>query len=53
MALRCAQNLREFRKDSLKHYSADIVYELERAGESFKVQQQAGSLDQLRRCPGR
>lgn len=38
VTVRCAQNLREFRKDSLKHYSADIVYELERAGESFKIQ---------------
>jgi 3-phenylpropionate/cinnamic acid dioxygenase small subunit len=38
VTVRCAQNLREFRKDSLKHYSADIVYELERAGDSFKIQ---------------
>lgn len=38
VTVRCAQNLREFRKDSLKHYSADIVYELERAGEGFKIQ---------------
>lgn len=38
VTVRCAQNLREFRKDSLKHYSADIVYELERVGDSFKIQ---------------
>ncbi|MDB5997329.1 MAG: cbdB [Pseudomonas sp.] len=38
VTVRCAQNLREFRKDSLKHYSADIVYELERDNESFKIQ---------------
>lgn len=36
--VRCAQNLREFRKDSLKHYSADIVYELERVSDTFKIQ---------------
>jgi 3-phenylpropionate/cinnamic acid dioxygenase small subunit len=38
VTVRCAQNVREFRKDSLKHYSADIVYELKRAGDSFKIQ---------------
>ncbi len=38
VTVRCAQNLREFRKDSLKHYSADIVYELERAGDGFRIQ---------------
>lgn len=38
VTVRCAQNLREFRKDSLKHYSADIVYQLERADDSFKIQ---------------
>jgi 3-phenylpropionate/cinnamic acid dioxygenase small subunit len=38
VTVRCAQNLREFRKDALKHYSADIIYELQRAGESFKIQ---------------
>ncbi|CAH0143917.1 2-halobenzoate 1,2-dioxygenase small subunit [Pseudomonas sp. Bi70] len=38
VTVRCAQNLREFRKDSLKHYSADIVYELERVGDTFKIQ---------------
>lgn len=38
VTVRCAQNIREFRKDVLKHYSADIVYELERSGENFKIQ---------------
>jgi 3-phenylpropionate/cinnamic acid dioxygenase small subunit len=38
VTVRCAQNVREFRKDSLKHYSADIVYELERDGDRFKIQ---------------
>jgi 3-phenylpropionate/cinnamic acid dioxygenase small subunit len=38
VTVRCAQNVREFRKDSLKHYSADIVYELQRVADSFKIQ---------------
>lgn len=38
VTVRCAQNVREFRKDSLKHYSADIVYELERVSDTFKIQ---------------
>ena len=38
VTVRCAQNLREFRKDSFKHYSADIVYELERSGDSLRIQ---------------
>ncbi|SEQ62299.1 3-phenylpropionate/cinnamic acid dioxygenase, small subunit [Pseudomonas sp. NFACC02] len=38
VTVRCAQNVREFRKESLKHYSADIVYELERDGDGFKIQ---------------
>ena len=38
VTVRCAQNLREFRKDSLKHYSADIVYELERVSDTFMIQ---------------
>ncbi|EZQ10639.1 MULTISPECIES: aromatic-ring-hydroxylating dioxygenase subunit beta [unclassified Acinetobacter] len=28
--LRCAQNLREFRKENLRHYTADVIYELVR-----------------------
>ena len=38
VTVRCAQYLREFRKDSLKNYSADIVYELERVSDTFKIQ---------------
>ena len=38
VTVRCAQNVREFRKDSLKHYSADLVYELVRFEGSFKIQ---------------
>ncbi|KFE50626.1 aromatic-ring-hydroxylating dioxygenase subunit beta [Pseudomonas syringae] len=38
VTVRCAQNVREFRKDSFKHYSADIVYELERVGDRLRIQ---------------
>ncbi|MNE59500.1 hypothetical protein D3C80_1545970 [compost metagenome] len=38
VSVRCAQNLREFRKDMLKHYSADLEYRLVRSGDSFKIQ---------------
>ncbi|MDH1339298.1 aromatic-ring-hydroxylating dioxygenase subunit beta [Ectopseudomonas oleovorans] len=38
VTVRCAQNLREFRKDVLKHYSADVIYELQRSGDSFQIQ---------------
>ncbi|TCM66611.1 3-phenylpropionate/cinnamic acid dioxygenase small subunit [Acinetobacter calcoaceticus] len=31
--LRCAQNLREFRKENLRHYTADITYHLHRQAE--------------------
>lgn len=30
IVLRCAQNLREFRKSNLKHYTADVTYHLVR-----------------------
>lgn len=30
IVLRCAQNLREFRKENLKHYTADVTYHLQR-----------------------
>ncbi len=36
--VRCSQHLRDFRKDSLKHYSADLTYDLVRSGDSFKIQ---------------
>lgn len=36
--LRCAQNLREFRKENLRHYTADITYHLTRdAAQGFKI----------------
>lgn len=38
VTVRCAQNLREFRKDMLKHYTADITFELLRDGDSFTIQ---------------
>lgn len=37
VVVRCAQNLREFRKDVLKHYTADVTYELVRHGGSFLI----------------
>ena len=38
VTVRCAQNLREFRKDVLKHYTADVTFQLKRDGDSFKIQ---------------
>ena len=38
VTVRCAQNVREFRKESLKHYSADLTYDLVRSGDSFQIQ---------------
>lgn len=37
VTVRCAQNLREFNKDRQRHYTADVTYELLRAGDSFKL----------------
>lgn len=38
IVLRCAQNLREFRKENLKHYTADVTYHLNRDAEvGFKI----------------
>lgn len=37
VTVRCAQDLREFRKDVLKHYSADIIYELRRQADTFTL----------------
>jgi 3-phenylpropionate/cinnamic acid dioxygenase small subunit len=34
---RCAQNLREFHKDSYRFYSADLEYELARGNDGFKI----------------
>lgn len=36
--VRCSQQLRDFRKDALKHYSASLTYHLVRDGDSFKIQ---------------
>ncbi|MEW5619864.1 aromatic-ring-hydroxylating dioxygenase subunit beta [Pseudomonas putida] len=37
VTVRAAQNLREFRKESLKHYSADLTYTLVRAEGGFRI----------------
>lgn len=44
LTVRCAQNVREFRKESLKHYSADLTYTLVRSEGSFKIQRKLISL---------
>lgn len=39
IVLRCAQNLREFRKENLRHYTADVTYHLARLSDgNFKIQ---------------
>ncbi|XVO89370.1 aromatic-ring-hydroxylating dioxygenase subunit beta [Pseudomonas palleroniana] len=42
--VRCAQSIREFRKESLKFYSADLTYELIRSEGGFKIQRKVISL---------
>ncbi|WP_312935421.1 aromatic-ring-hydroxylating dioxygenase subunit beta [Pseudomonas sp.] len=44
VTVRAAQNIREFRKESLKHYSADLTYTLEREADSFKIARKVISL---------
>ncbi|WP_338508933.1 aromatic-ring-hydroxylating dioxygenase subunit beta [Pseudomonas poae] len=44
LTVRCAQNIREFRKESLRFYSADLTYELIRSEGSFKIQRKVISL---------
>lgn len=44
VTVRCAQNIREFRKESLKFYSADLTYQLIRSEGSFKIQRKVVSL---------
>lgn len=43
VTVRCAQNLREFRKEIQKHYTANLTYTLVRTGDaegdSFRIQQ--------------
>ncbi|SMF73225.1 3-phenylpropionate/cinnamic acid dioxygenase, small subunit [Pseudomonas sp. URMO17WK12:I5] len=44
VTVRAAQNIREFRKESLKHYSADLTYTLVRAEGGFKIHRKVISL---------
>lgn len=44
VTVRCAQNLHEFRKESLKFYSADLTYQLIRSEGGFKIQRKVVSL---------
>jgi len=44
VTVRAAQNIREFRKESLKHYSADLTYTLVRAEGGFKIERKVISL---------
>jgi len=38
VTVRCAQYLEEFKKEKLRHYMADITYDLVRSGDSFKIE---------------
>ncbi|WP_460060519.1 aromatic-ring-hydroxylating dioxygenase subunit beta [Pseudomonas sp. H2_H09] len=44
VSVRCAQNVREFRKESLKFYSADLTYDLIRSDSGFKIHRKVVSL---------
>ncbi|UUQ65332.1 hypothetical protein NLK61_01375 [Pseudomonas fuscovaginae UPB0736] len=44
VTVRCAQNVREFRKENLKLYSADLTYELVRTEGGFRIQRKVVSL---------
>lgn len=44
VTVRCAQNIREFRKENLKFYSADLTYQLIRSEDGFKIQRKVVSL---------
>ncbi len=37
VAVRAAQHLREFRKETLRDYTADVTYELARDGDGFRL----------------
>lgn len=37
VTVRCAQNLCEFKKETIRHYSADVTFELVKVGDSFKI----------------
>ena len=38
LTVRCAQDLREFRKDRFREHTSDVTYELLREGEGFRIQ---------------
>ena len=38
VTVRCAQDLREFRKDRFRQHTSDVTYELQREGDSFRIQ---------------
>ena len=38
VTVRCAQDLREFRKDRFRQHTSDVTYELLRDGDSFRIQ---------------
>ena len=38
VTVRCAQNLREFRKDRFRQHTADVTYELVKAGDGFLIE---------------
>lgn len=38
VTLRCAQDLREFRKDRFRQHTADVTWELVKAGDSFLIE---------------
>ena len=45
VVLRCAQNLREFRKENLRHYTADVIYHLIREGKGqYKIDRKVVNL---------
>ncbi len=37
VTLRCAQDLREFRKDRFREHTSDVTYELLREGDGFRI----------------
>ncbi|MEH3085706.1 MAG: hypothetical protein PGN26_04070 [Xylophilus ampelinus] len=38
VTVRCAQDLREFRKDRFRRHTADVTYELVKAGDGFLIE---------------
>ncbi|MCZ2496063.1 hypothetical protein GN316_04780 [Xylophilus sp. Kf1] len=38
VTVRCAQDLREFRKDRFRQHTSDVTYELLRQGDGFRIQ---------------